>query len=217
MNLFKSFSLVCVLAFSTYHSSAQTINSSAQTILRRVKNAVWVFGLSEHIVIDNGKEYQFKFDTKNWNLTPYPSRITAEAYLKKGWSTQIEFAYTAYKANKVVDNITSLKDNTFFSSDLNLRYHFEVLFKEPNFFDPFLTAGYGFTFRSAVNRTQTSTGTNNLGVGCNFWIYKGFGLSLQSVGKFTMKGGSKSNYLHHSIGVVYKLMPFSGKNVLNLQ
>jgi hypothetical protein len=75
-------------------------------------------------------------------------------------------------------------------------------------------AGYGFTFRSGVNKSQTSTGTNNLGLGCNFWIYKGFGLSLQSVGKFAMKGGAKSNYLHHSVGLVYKLQPLSGKPIL---
>jgi hypothetical protein len=204
MKLIRTFAFSLLFIVVSY-------NAAAQNLLQRIKNTTLVFGLSEHVVIDNGKEYQFKFDAKNWELMPFPSRITAEAYLKKGWSTQVEFAYTSYKANKVVDNVALLKDNTFFSSDLNLRYHFDVLFKNPSFFDPFLTAGYGFTFRSGVNKTQTTTGTNNLGLGCNFWIYKGFGLSLQSVGKFTMKGGSKSNYLHHSIGVVYKLKPLSGK------
>jgi outer membrane protein W len=188
--------------------------TSAQTLMQRIKNTTLVFGLSEHIVVDNGEEFKFKFDTKNWQLMPFPSRITAEAYLKKGWSLQTEFAYTTYKANTIVDNVMQTKDNSFFSADLNIRYHFEALFVHQNFFDPYLTAGYGYTYRSAVTKMQTSTGTNNLGLGCNFWIYKGFGLNLQSVGKFTMKGGDKSNYLHHSIGVVYKIMPLSGKPVL---
>lgn len=208
MNYFKNALLSTIVALFVVSKA------NAQTFAQRLKNTVFVFGLSEHIVIDNGKEYQFKFDTKNWNLLPFPSKISAEAYLKKGWSLGTEFAYTSYKANAVVDNVTLLKDNTFFSSDFNVRYHFDILFKAPSFFDPYLLAGVGFTYRSGVNKTQLSTGTNNIGVGCNFWIYKGFGLNLQSAGKFTMKGGSKSNYLHHSVGIVYKLIPLSGKPVL---
>lgn len=204
MNYFKNalFTIIALVVFS---------NTNAQSFGRILKNTPFVFGLSEHIVIDNGKEYQFKFDTKNWQLMPFPSKISAEAYLKKGWSLGSEFAYTSYKANKVVDNITQLKDNTFFSADFNIRYHFDILYKTPSFFDPYLLCGYGFTYRTGVNLTQNSTGTNNLGLGCNFWIYQGFGLSLQSVGKFALKGGTKSNYLHHSVGLVYKLKPLSGK------
>ena len=43
----------------------------------------------------------------------------------------------------MVDNVALLKDNTFFSSDFNIRYHFDILFKAPSFFDPYLMAGYG--------------------------------------------------------------------------
>ena len=120
MNYFKNalLTLVALFLFS---------NINAQTFAQKLKNTVFVFGLSEHIVIDNGKEYQFKFDTKNWNLLPFPSKISAEAYLKKGWSLGTEFAYTSYKANAVVDNVALLKDNTFFSSDFNIRYHFDIL------------------------------------------------------------------------------------------
>lgn len=207
MKALKSISLSLLTLATVY-------TTSAQSIAQRIKNTTLVFGLSEHIIIDNGKEYQFKFDTKNWQLTPYPSRITAEAYLKKGWSLQTELAYTGYKANTVVDNNLQLKSSTFFSADFNIRYHFETLFLHQSFFDPFLTAGYGLTYRSAVHVTQNTTGTNNLGLGMNFWIYKGFGLSLQSVGKFALKGGTKSNYLHHSVGVVYKLKPLSNKPAL---
>lgn len=207
MKLFKTISL-SLLALGTVYTA------NAQTFAQRLKSTTFVFGIHQHIVIDNGKEYQFKFDTKNWQLTPFPSKITAEAYFKKGWGLQTEFAYTNYKANSTVDNKLQLKDHTFFSGDLNIRYHFEALFIKPSFFDPFLTAGYGFTYRSAVNPSQTSTGTSNLGLGVNFWIYKGFGLSLQSVGKFALKGGSKSNYLHHSAGIVYKLKPLSNKPAL---
>ncbi len=205
MKALKSISLSLLTLASVY-------TTSAQNIAQRIKNTTLVFGLSEHIIIDNGKEYQFKFDTKNWQLTPFPSRITAEAYLKKGWSLQTELAYAGYKANKVVDNTLQLKSSTFFSADFNIRYHFETLFLHQSFFDPFLTAGYGLTYRSGL--VSKAVGTNNLGLGMNFWIYKGFGLSLQSVGKFALKGNFRSNYLHHSVGVVYKLKPLSNKPAL---
>lgn len=207
MKALKSISLSLLTLATVY-------TTTGQTIAQKIKNTTFVFGLHEHIVVDNGKEYQFKFDTKNWQLTPFPSKITAEAYLKKGWGLQTELAYTNYKVNSTVDNLVQKKDNTFFSADFNIRYHFETLFLKQSFFDPFLTAGYGFTYRSAVHVSQTSTGTSNLGLGMNFWIYKGFGLSLQSVGKFALKGGTKSNYLHHSVGVVYKLKPLSNKPAL---
>jgi len=106
---------------------ALAYSASAQSLMQKIKNTTLVFGLSEHIVIDNGKEYQFKFDTKNWNLMPFPSKISAEAYLKKGWSLGTEFSYTSYKANKIVDNILQTKDNTFFSADFLMRYHLETL------------------------------------------------------------------------------------------
>ena len=201
MKFFKTISLSLILL--------AVFAGNAQSFKQRLKKTTFVFGLSEHIVIDNGKEYQFKFNTKGWQLTPFPSKISAEAYIKKGWSFLTEFAYTKYKINSIVDNYTLKKDNSFFSADLNIRYHFETLFLHPSFFDPFLTAGYGFTYRSGVNSTQTAVGTTNLGLGCNFWIYKGFGISLQSVGKFALKGGSKSNYLQHSFGLVYKLQPLA--------
>ncbi len=207
MKVLKSISLSLLTLATVY-------TTTAQTIAQKIKSTTFVFGLHEHIVVDNGKEYQFKFDTKSWQLTPFPSKITAEAYLKKGWGLQTEFAYTGYKASSTVDNVVQLKDHTFFSADFNIRYHFETLFLKQSFFGPFLTTGYGFTYRSAVNKSQISTGTTNLGLGMNFWIYKGFGLSLQSVGKFALKGGTKSNYLHHSVGVVYKLKPLSNKPAL---
>ena len=195
---------------------AFVVTINAQPFVQRLKNITFIFGLSEHLVIDNGKEYQLKFDTKNWNLMPFPSKISAEAFLKKGWALQTEFAYSSYKSDKlfVIDNVIQTKDNSFFSADFSIRYHLESLVLHHGFFDPYITAGYGFTYRSGVNITQTSTGTNNLGLGCNFWVYKGFGINLQSLGKFALKGGVKSNYAHHSIGIVYKLKPLSGKGVL---
>lgn len=174
-----------------------------------IKHTTWTFGLSNHIVVDGGKELSFPFDTKAWNYLPYPTRLTADMYFMKGWSFQTELAYTQYKVGNIMDNVTISKAGTYFGFDANAKFAMNTWAKKQGWFDPYFTLGYGYTFRSlAINK---STANNNLGLGCNFWIYKGFGLNLQGLGKFAMKGGSKSNYTHYSAAIVYKLSSKSDK------
>lgn len=182
------------------------INSaSAQgTLGLKIKQTTWTFGLSEHIVVDGGKEMYFPFDTKAWNMVPYPSRITLDGYFQKGWSFQAEFAYNQYKSGNILDKVAIVKSGTYFGADFNAKFAFSHWAKKQGWFDPYATVGYGFTYRSLTS--NKATGNNNLGLGCNFWIYKGFGLNLQGLGKFVMKGGGKSNYTHYSVALVYKLV-----------
>ena len=191
------FTLLC-LAVICFFTTA-----SSQDLMRKIKATTWTFGLSEHIVVDGGKEMSFPFDTKAWNYTPYPSRITIDGYFRKGWSFQAELAYNQYKVGSIMDKVAVTKAGTYFGTDFNAKFAFSHFAKKEGWFDPYVTLGYGFTYRSLA--TNKSTGNNNLGIGCNFWIYKGFGLNLQGLGKFTMKGGAKSNYTHYSVALVYKL------------
>ena len=192
-----------ILVLVSLTSALNTVFSQSE-FMHKVKNTTWTFGLSDHIVVDGGKETSFPFDTKAWNLTPFPSRITIDGYFQKGWSFQGELAYSQYKVGSVMDKITLTKAGAYFGADFNAKFAFSHWARKEGWFDPYATVGYGFTYRSlAYNK---STGNNNLGLGCNFWIYKGFGINLQGVGKFVMKGGSKSNYTHYSFALVYKLM-----------
>ena len=72
-------------------------------------------------------------------------------------------------------------------------------------------AGLGYTQRSTVRYAQT--GTFNLGIGATIWVLDNqLGINLQGTGKFGLQSpliSTGSNYLQHSIGVVYK---FSGNN-----
>ncbi len=194
----KSFILLFVLAFSLNFSYGQG------EFMRKIKNTTWTFGLSDHIVVDGGKETSFPFNTKAWNIVPFPSRITVDGYFQKGWSFQTELAYTKYKVGNIMDNIPITKAGTYFGVDFNAKFAFSHWAKKEGWFDPYATVGYGFTYRSlAINK---ATGNNNLGLGSNFWIYKGFGINLQAMGKFVMKGGQKSNYTQYSFAIIYKLL-----------
>lgn len=174
------------------------------------KHTSWTFGLSDHIVVDGGKELNFPFETKAWNYMPFPTRLTGEMYFMHGWSFQAELAYTQYKTGNILDNVAITKAGTYFGFDANAKYMMSHWTNIQNgWFDPYLTLGYGYTFRDLAK--NKSTANNNLGIGCNFWIYKGFGLNLQGLGKFVMKGGTKSNYTHYSVALIYKLMSKSDK------
>jgi len=177
--------------------------ASSQQLARAIKATTWTFGLSEHIVVDGGKEMSFPFDTKAWNYVPFPSRITVDGYFRKGWSFQAEFAYAQYKVGNIMDKVPITKAGTYFGTDFNAKFAFSHFAKKQGWFDPYVTLGYGFTYRSLA--TNKNSGNNNLGLGCNFWVYKGFGLNLQGLGKFVMKGGAKSNYTHYSVAIIYKL------------
>ena len=170
-----------------------------------LKRTDWTLGLSSHIVVDGGKEMNFPFQTKAWNFVPYPSRLTAEAYLVKGWSVQTELAYTQYKVGNILDNVATTKSGTYLGFDANAKFAMSHWTKKRGWFDPYLTFGYGYTMRSLAKNVHT--GNSNLGLGCNFWIYEGFGLNLQGLGKFAWKGGTKSNYSHYSVALVYKFKP----------
>lgn len=184
-------------------------NSFAQHF--SLKHTSWTIGLSDHIVVDGGKETRFPFETKAWNYMPFPTRATVEAYFMKGWSFQTELAYTQYKTGNIMDNVAITKAGTYFGFDFNGKFAMSHWTNKPNggWFDPYLTLGYGYTLRTLA--TNKNTANHNLGIGCNFWIYKGFGLNLQGLGKFAMKGGAKSNYTHYSVSLLYKIKSKSDK------
>ena len=198
MKNFKS--IIILLALTT----AFNTGFAQGDLARKIKNTTWTFGLSAHNVVDVGKEMSFPFNTKGWNYLPYPTRVTVDGYFQKGWSFQTELAYSQYKVGNIMDKIAITKAGVYFGADFNVKLAFSHFAKKEGWFDPYATVGVGYTYRSlAIN---TSTPNNNLGLGCNFWIYKGFGLNLQAMGKFMMKGGSKSNYNHYSAAIVYKLL-----------
>lgn len=163
----------------------------------------WTFGISGHVVDDDGKPFQNLFNPSTaWNFLYYPSRLTIDKYYKDGFSFQLEFAYNQFTSGKSINNEVIKTNWTFFSSDLNAKYDLNELMGPTNWFDPYVALGMGFTSRSGA--AKPSTITSNMGLGANFWVYENLGFSLQTMAKFSMIEGT-SNYLHHSVGLVYKI------------
>lgn len=170
---------------------------------RLIHKTPWTIGVSGHVVDDNGKPFKKLFDTKlAWNFLSFPARITLDGYYKNGFSFQGEFAYNKFKPGKEINGEIIKGSWTFFSADVNMKYDLNEVIGKTNWFDPYVAGGYGYTLRSGA--FKPSSVSFNMGLGFNVWIFENLGFNAQSIAKFAMIQHT-SNYLHHSVGVVYKL------------
>ena len=167
----------------------------------------WMFGIHWNIVEDNGDKFGKLFDVSNsWNYLPYPSKITVDKYFKYGWSMELATAYNKYESSKIINLQTGVESH-FFSFDVNGKYSFYTkYYPRAKWIDPYLTFGLGYTYRNA--NVAVHTPTLNLGLGLNIWI-KNFGIQFHTSGKGGLFPGfwdkdNHENYLHHSIGFVYR-------------
>ncbi len=196
--------LLFTFLISSLNISAQNGYKKSFALKRFLKKTPWTFNIGGHVVDDDGNPFSDLFNvSKSWNFLPFPSRISVDAYLKNGWSAQSEFAYTIYKPGKEINNHEIKKSYSFFSADINARYQFNKLLGEIPWFSPYLAGGLGYTYNPSVGANYRSTATANLGIGFNFWIYENLGINLNSMAKFSMIL-KNTNYLHHSIGVIYR-------------
>jgi hypothetical protein len=176
---------------------------STEPVVKRLP-AVWIFGIHGVVVDDDGETFKNLFNvSKSWQFLPYPTRISAERSLNKVWRVEAALAYSQYKAGKVVNDVTVMSTQPFVAFDINAKYDLNGLFGETSVFDPYTVSGLGFTHRSALRKDKNAP-TLNLGLGFNVWIYKGWGICLQTTAKFSLNPKS-SNYMMHSAGIVYRL------------
>lgn len=201
--------LICVFIFSNLNAQIKPIskNKGSQSndkFLEILKKTPWTVGVSGNVVDDDGKPFKNLFNVgQTWNFLPYPTKLSINGYVKNGFNIQGEFAFNKYNAGKNINSEIINSKWNFLSIDMNLQYELkEVIKKNMKWFDPYLTAGYGYTKRSGAQKPNTFT--FNTGIGFNIWIVDFLALNLQSVGKFSMIEGT-SNYLHHSAGLIYTL------------
>lgn len=175
------------------------------------KPYAWAFGIGWNFVEDDGRGFCQPFDVnQSWNGLPYPTRLTVDKYLKHGLSVEFAGAYNNYKLGKLINDSIN-RSGMFLSFDINCKYSFYNMIDIP-WLDPYASLGLGLTQRNALDQRYTFTG--NVAFGVNFWLYKGFGINLQTSGKIGLTGDfmGPSNYFQHSIGLVYKLQPGSNSN-----
>jgi len=197
-----SLSIIALLFIST-HVLAQP------TSIQRKKNPYsWMFGVSWNVVDDDGNAFGNLFDYNgSWNYLYYPSRLTVDRYLRKGWSLEGMAAYNQYTSKKLINDTTGVS-GMFISGDFHVKYSFYRFFEPKKWFDPYISAGLGFTYREVM---EIPVNPNvNVAFGANFWFARSWGVQLQTMGKLGLVPdiyNSNTDYLQHTIGIVYKHQP----------
>ncbi len=207
--LFNLLFLSCILQMS-----AQGPAQHRSKFLRKIQKMVWTAGISGVVIDDDGRPFKKLFDVKDgWSLVPFPSRLTLEGYLEKGWSVEGGFTYSKLKKGKVggSDDRPRPFDASLFAFDACVKYDLNEVIGDTKAFSPYAIAGLGYTYRAlpSIKNVSKSGIMADIGLGFTIWFYKGFGFNAQSMAKFAINPKS-SNYLMHSIGIVYRFNLITG-------
>lgn len=197
-------------------TTAQGPARSKSKFVRSIQKTVWTAGISGVVIDDDAKPFKDLFNLKdNWNLLPYPTKAHLEGFIDKGISVEGAFTYMRLKKGKLTSdlNVPRATNVTLISFDANAKYDLNEVIGDTKAFSPYVIGGFGYTFRGYTEKKHAVTA--NFGLGFNIWVYKGFGLNVQSMAKFAMNKATGKNYLQHSVGVVYRFNLLTGYRTPN--
>lgn len=164
-----------------------------------IVSKAWIFGLGINIIDDSGDAFNDITTIKDqWNMVPYPSRLSIGRYFRSGLGVELIGSVNRYKAGNIIDGVAISEDIPYWAIDSRLSYDLNKLFGETGFFDPY--AGVGLGLSDASNETR---GTYNAVVGFRLWFSDKWGVDLNSSGKWRMSNPA-TNHLQHAAGVVYR-------------
>lgn len=193
-------SLVIASLFLCSSMSAQEDNLQI-TSKDSIVTSSWMFGVGVNAVDDSGNVFNGLFDVSDeWNMVPFPSRISIGRYFRSGLGIEAIGTYNQYKEGNIIDGIPSPENIDYFGIDARLTYDLNKIIGQTGWFDPYVGVGLGYTDANNLGR-----GTYNAVVGFRTWFSDRWGLDFSSSGKWSM--GSENgvtNHLQHAAGVVYQ-------------
>ena len=161
----------------------------------------WMFGVGFNAVDDSGNVFDGIFNVgQEWNMVPFPSRVSIGRYFKNGLGIEAIGSYNTYMEGNVIDGMVIPNDIDYYAIDARLTYDLNKILGETGWFDPYVGIGAGYTDANTVGR-----GTYNAVVGFRTWFSDRWGLDFNSTGKWAMsEGEGVSNHIQHAAGVVYQ-------------
>ena len=190
--LIALFFLGCQFVFS----QEELVLTSKDSIVQ----SSWIFGLGFNAVDDSGDELEDLFDIENeWNIVPFPSRISIGRYFKNGLGLEAIASYNKYKEGKIIDARINDSDKDYFAFDARLSYDLNKIIGETGWFDPYLGVGIGYT-----DANESGRGTFNGTAGFRTWFNDKWGLDFNTTGKWAFDTDNASNHIQHAAGVVYR-------------
>lgn len=188
--------LLAILSVNFFISHAQTPELTKKD---SVIVSSWMFGIGFNAIDDSGKQFDKLLDIDDeWNMVPFPSRLSIGKYFKSGFGVEVIGAYNQYQKGKIVQGAAMTTNKDYFSIDGRLSYDLNKIIGETGWFDPYVGVGLGYSHAG-----DDEIGTYNAVIGFRTWFSDRFGLDLNSTGKWAMNN-NYTNHLQHAVGVVYR-------------
>ncbi|MEM1259732.1 MAG: OmpA family protein, partial [Bacteroidota bacterium] len=126
----------------------------------------WIFGVGFNAIDDAGSEFTNVFNVSdNWNIVPFPSRLSIGRYFKNGLGLEAIGSYNQYQEGKTIDGIVAVEDIDYYAIDFRISYDLNMILGETGWFDPYVGIGAGYTDANNQGR-----GTYNASVGFRTWF-----------------------------------------------
>ncbi len=152
-----------------------------------------------NIVDDSGDAFNdFTTIKDQWNMVPFPSRISIGRYFRSGIGLEAIATYNKYKEGFIIDRAVNPEDKDYYAIDARLSYDLNKLLGQTAWFDPYVGGGIGYTDANDIGR-----GTYNAVIGSRLWFSDRWALDLNSSGKWSF-GSEATNHIQHAAGVVYQ-------------
>ena len=135
---------------------------------------------------------------QDWNLVPYPSKLTVERSLNKNFSMQLGLSLNKIEKGFGWEENDPLTDDKFFAVDAKAKYDLNNLVGETAWFDPYVALGIGYSKIGANGDFKV-----NGSYGANFWVFENVGLNLESSYNHAFNDNN-TDYFQHSAGIVYR-------------
>lgn len=161
----------------------------------------WMVGLGFNAVDDSGNVFDGLFNIGDeWNILPYPSRVSLGRYFKSGIGLEAIGTLNKYKEGKIIDGQVNQVESNYYALDARVTYDLNKIIGQTAWFDPYVGVGAGYTEANNLGR-----GTYNAVVGFRTWFSDTWGLDFNSSGKWAMsKSDGATNHIQHAVGVVYQ-------------
>ncbi|MDF4222895.1 OmpA family protein [Maribacter sp. M208] len=197
----KTTSIYSFLVFFMLSSLSFAQDELQITAKDSIVQSSWIFGVGLNAVDDSGNVFDELLNfTDEWNLVPYPSRVSIGRYFKSGLGLEAIGTYNQYKEGKNVDGEILTENISYYGIDGRITYDLNKIIGETGWFDPYVGIGAGYT--DANNRGR---GTYNAIVGFRTWFSDRWGLDLNATGKWAMsESEGVSNHLQYAAGAVYQ-------------
>lgn len=189
-----------LLAFIFLNGAIMAAQELALVKRDSIVKKAWIFGIGFNAVDDAGSEFSNLLNVSdNWNILPFPSRLSIGRYFESGIGIEAIGSYNRYREGKIVDGAVNTEDIDYFAIDLRASYDLNKIIGQTGFFDPYVGLGLGYTDANNQGRA-----TYNAIAGFRIWVNDRIGFDFNSTGKWAANRENATNHIQHAAGLVYQ-------------